>query len=168
MSMEQADTTLSAAQDTAGLAAQLPELGPLIEPSPVGFHFETVGWTILAVVLLLAILIAAFLFIRRYIHNRYRREALAAMEKIQGEPHAVPQLFALLKRTAIEAFGRDQVSALHGEEWLSFLDRTGKEIRMSDYKSQIFNAIYAEKAPNPSTYSALHAQAIKWVRTHAG
>jgi hypothetical protein len=68
----------------------------------------------------------------RWQQNRYRREALAelrrlesAMEDASRQRPTLIDLAALLKRTALTACGREQVATLTGPAWFAFLDRTG-------------------------------------------
>jgi len=100
-------------------------------PEPVGYAPQTVGWCIL---LGLVVVLAVYFFIRFCSYrrrNRYRRIALArldAMEKAIQEPSAhagmLVELPALIKRTALACFSREQVADLSGDAWLEFLDRT--------------------------------------------
>ena len=100
-------------------------------PEPVGYAPQTIGWYILlALVLVLTVyLVVCFCSYRR--RNRYRRVALFhldAMEEAIREPSAraglLVELPALIKRTALACFPREQVADLSGNAWLEFLDRT--------------------------------------------
>jgi hypothetical protein len=143
-------------------------LHDLYEPDPIAFRFETPGWYILAGILLILAIIAIFLQIRKYIKNRYRREAMEKLEHFDNTADMVPQLLVVLKQTAMHVFGRDRVGQLYGKEWLSFLDSTGKDVRISDYHDQIRNAVYAGKEIEQDTQKAILLNAKKWIRTHAG
>ena len=88
----------------------LADMGSIYEPPAVGFTFETIGWAILGGLLMLGILIILFFLIKKYIHNRYRREALAALQEIQSNQQAFPQVFVVLKRVAIHVFGKSRES----------------------------------------------------------
>ena len=65
-----------------------------------------------------AVLVAAAIV--RHQRNAYRRAAL--QELATADAGAIS---AILKRTALAAFPREQVASLSGAEWLAFLDRTG-------------------------------------------
>lgn len=167
MKLQQTDTISLSAQDTAAALATPPELGPLYEPPPVLFTFETVGWSVLAGLLFVGFMAMAYLLIRRYIRNRYRREALAELERMEGDPSSTPRIFAVVKRTAIQAFGRERVAALHGRDWLRFLEETGSGVRLLDYESQILGAIYGDGEEASSSVNEILLNAKKWVQTHA-
>ena len=104
----------------------------IVLPEHVSYTPQTVGWWILFGV---AGLLVVWWIYRRYIKwcgNRYRRQALMELALIEQqlgrEPErasALAAISALIKRTAIEAFGRSNVAELSGQLWLEFLDRTG-------------------------------------------
>ena len=144
------------------------QLHGLYEPDPVHFNFETPGWFILAGIILLLCLVILFRQIRKYIKNRYRREALREIDYIEHTTEVFPSLFVVLKQAAIHAFGRYHVGPLHGKEWLTFLDETGKEVGMTDYHLQIHNTMYAGQEMDQDVQKAILMNAKKWVRTHAG
>jgi hypothetical protein len=144
------------------------QLHELYEPAPVTFRLETPGWIILAGIILMIILLVAVRQIRKYINNRYRREALQKLENLDNAAEVFPQLLVVLKKTAIHTFGRDKVGHLYGMEWLSFLEKTGKDVRMTDYHDQVMNTVYAGKEMEQDAHEAILLNAKKWIRTHAG
>lgn len=151
-------------------AQQLPpaDMGTIYEPPPVQFGFETIGWAILGGLILLGVLIGLFFLLRQYLHNHYRREALASLHEIESDQSSFSQVFVILKRVAIQVFGREKVGALHGNSWLGFLDKTGKEVRLLQFEEQISELIYQDKVPDQIARKEIMAQAQKWIKTHAG
>lgn len=114
---------MSEAAPTLEQLRELP-LPPAISPWP-----QTWGWAVLAVVTLLILAVLAVRFALRWRRNRYRREALAELALLeQGARDDIRQasaLPALLKRTALSALpeaARSKVAALHGQEWLDYLN----------------------------------------------
>ena len=67
----------------------------------------------------------------RWWHNRYRSAALQELAKLDESKAAadpiryVGSLNAILKRTALVAWPREQVAALSGESWIAFLTESG-------------------------------------------
>lgn len=107
----------------------LSQLADVVLPPPVSWRPQTVGWEVLAVVLVLLALWLAWRGARRWWRNRYRREALAELQRLearwQADPATGPQLLAalpeLVKRCALAAWPRDQVARQSGAEWAQFL-----------------------------------------------
>jgi len=100
-------------------------------PPPPGWQWALGFLTVIAMVVLLRV----FLHWQR---NRYRREALAELKRIQaGEKNSrlrgelLARLAELLKRGALSAFPRERVASLTGSAWFAFLDRTGRTTAFS-------------------------------------
>ena len=89
------------------------------------------------------------------------------MQEIQSNQQAFPQVFVVLKRVAIHVFGREKVGNLYGNSWLSFLDKTGKEVRLLRFEKQITDSIYQDRLPDPQAQKEILSQAQKWIKTHA-
>lgn len=90
-------------------------------PEQVSFRPETIGWYLLAGMLLLALLWLAWRLWKRWKANAYRREALRELGEIEAAPERLPEL---LKRVALVAYPRTEVADLSGDTWLGFLDGT--------------------------------------------
>ncbi|MEM7434787.1 MAG: DUF4381 domain-containing protein [Myxococcota bacterium] len=106
-------------------ALGLPGWEEIVVPEPVSMTPQTIGWAALGIALALVVVWAAVRAVRIVRRNRYRRAALRELKAIRRAPetHAV-QVPALLKRTALGAFGRTQVASLSGAAWVAFLERT--------------------------------------------
>lgn len=113
------------------MSAEAPGLDQLRElplPASIPYWPQTWGWLVLAIILLSLLgggLLAALRHRRR---NRYRREALAELGRldraVQTDPLALRALPGLIKRTALAAqLGgkRGGVGALSGEAWVRAL-----------------------------------------------
>lgn len=105
---------------------QLRELPAL---PPVSLWPQTWGWAALAGLLCVAAAGWAFVALRRHRRNRYRREALAELARLerraQSDPGVAAGLPALLKRTALAALPareRKCVAGLAGDAWLDYLN----------------------------------------------
>ncbi|CAH1668846.1 MULTISPECIES: DUF4381 domain-containing protein [unclassified Chelatococcus] len=149
--------------------ADLANLRDIVLPPAIPYWPPASGWWILGLVLLacLAILIARM--IARYRHNGYRRAALRELRAIgpatdTGRAQATS---AVLKRAALVAFPRENVAALTGEPWLSFLDRSG---RMEAFSTDAGRDLVALScgAPVRSDGVAIAAAAERWISRHHG
>ena len=111
-------------------------LHDVVAPAPVSWAPQTVGWVVLAGLLLV---LAAWLGWRAWKKsraNRYRKVALAEVDRVAVRPQddpaaALGAVNEILKRAALTAWPRPDVASLAGREWLDFLDRTsgGRDFR---------------------------------------
>jgi Ca-activated chloride channel family protein len=126
-----------------------------------------------AIALLLATAIAAMWhLVHRRRANRYRREALAELDRLRrsglaARPELLSRLTVLVRRTALAAFPREQVAPLVGPAWLSFLDRSydGKEF------SQGVGRLLASGPYQPIPLDEAELQSLvglirRWIKVH--
>jgi Ca-activated chloride channel family protein len=114
--------------DKAGVLPPDPVAGLIDMPLPPSISL----WpqTLAARAVCIAVLIAFALAVGRWLYlwhvNRYRRVALADLERIAQESPdtAVSQLALLVRRTALAVFPRQKIARLSGEAWLAFLDQS--------------------------------------------
>ncbi|MCG8312470.1 MAG: DUF4381 domain-containing protein [Pseudomonadales bacterium] len=110
----------------------LAQLKDIHLPDPVGQWPPAMGWWLLALFAVLAIVAIIAWLRHRHKKNAYRREALAYLEALQQRANerdpitVATQVSGLLKRVAITLFGRHQTAGLNGSDWLRFLDEKGK------------------------------------------
>ena len=88
------------------------------------------GWWLLAATSLGFLVWVAVKLLRAWRHHRLQKDILASLDQLQQHSYeATPQFLAelsiLLRRVAMMKFPRQQVAALTGKEWLSFLDLHG-------------------------------------------
>jgi hypothetical protein len=112
-------------------ADSLERLHDIVAPPAAPWWPPAPGWYWLMGFALVA---ALYLLVRGILwwqQHRYRREALAEWRRLNGRLEsaetrtgALAELAALLKRTALSAFPREQVAALTGRDWAAFLDST--------------------------------------------
>lgn len=149
------------------------DLGPLYEPEAVGFSFQAPGWYILAAIL---VLLAIYIFIswaRKYVKNAYRREALKNLSAIeagfgqQKETESLREVLLLLKLVALQTFGREKVAPLYGNDWLVFLEETGKDTPFRNYSSSISAALYLTGDAGKDQVQSIMNLSKRWIVTHA-
>lgn len=114
-------------------ADPLEQLRDIHLPAAIGWWPPAPGWWGIVALLLILLACVAIWRIQRYRKMAYKREALAQWQQINARflnDRDVAQLLAelsvLLKRTSITRYGRDQAAGLAGEQWLAFLDQTGR------------------------------------------
>jgi hypothetical protein len=152
-------------------------LADVVVPDPVSWLPQAWGWRVLAGALLVAAVVLAFRWVRRYLANRYRREALdecaaleASLESESGRAAALAELAVLLKRTALSAWPRAEVASLSGAAWIDFLRRHGGRARVDEPMARLLDAAEYEPAAlaSVSTQEA-HACARatrNWIECH--
>jgi uncharacterized protein DUF4381 len=144
------------------MTVPLDKLHGFYEPSPPPWAPQTIGWYVLFVVAGLFLLWLAIHSIRRWLADRYRREALQELTSLSPN-----QFSALLKRTALTAWPREQVASLTGKPWLDFLNQTAHE---NLFVKAPGNSI-EEIAVRPSAISSQDSQELRrlsaeWIRRH--
>jgi len=155
----------------------LDNLRDIVEPASIPWWPPAPGvWLLLALVVvwMVAGLVLWWVHWRR---RAYRRAGLRELRGIAARLGQAPEraaalvdLAALLKRVALVAYTREQVAALSGNAWLTFLDRTGGTTRFTGGPG----AVLAEVSSRPGLGAALDvtqvealvATAQDWIRQH--
>lgn len=117
----------------------LAELRDIHLPQAISWWPPAIGWWILAILCIALIAGALYWRISRHRALAYKREALFEFETIQArylshrdDAQLLSEIAALLKRTCITKYGREQSAGLAGDNWLHFLDQTGETQEFSD------------------------------------
>lgn len=152
--------------DSVVTSQNIPEIGSLYEPVPVAFSFEAIGWTILLTIFILSLALSLYLWLKSYNKNKYRREALARLGQLR-KPEHLPEIFVILKYTAMITYGREKIARKTGKEWLVFLDQTAKNSSFEKHASLILRAIYTDLPPEHSDFLSVKTQASHWIKSHA-
>lgn len=150
-------------------------LGDFVEvtaPAAVSWWPQTVGWIWVGVLLGLLLARKLWRMGRHWYHNRYRREALQRLTKIEAGPldETTPeQLNRLLKLTALAGWSRDQVARLTGSEWVEFLNRTCESPPFGPTLAELLaTGPYTAPAIDPATGRRLLQACREWIRHHRG
>ena len=140
----------------------LAKLHDYYQPIQPAWVPQTIGWYVLFVFLALFLLWLLFRAIHRWFANRYRREALRELAT------ATPDQFsALLKRTALAVWPREQVASLSGNDWLTFLNEAAKtESFLTMPGSQIEEFALHQNSASLDEEQALRDIAVQWIRRH--
>jgi len=140
----------------------------LVMPEPVPWLPQTPGWWVLLGWVLALLTLFGWHLLQRRRRNRYRREALAALRRIEREAALSPaesaqRIAALLKRTALAAYPRRDVAPLYGSAWAQFLrDSTNDDRQIADAAGLLADAAYRPDADG----AALSDPARRWIRLH--
>ncbi|WP_170557212.1 DUF4381 domain-containing protein [Ruegeria atlantica] len=135
-------------------------LEPAPAPEPISMMPQTWGWGILAVILVGFIAFGIYALARHRQLNAYRREALAELAASDNDPAKVAEI---VRRTALAAYPRRQVAALHGDDWINFLKQNAENISFSENeRRQLLEAPYKETKPDPELTKLAH----DWIKSH--
>ncbi len=150
----------------------LPELLALMHDieraEPVPWIPQTAGWFVAVAWLLVVVVLIAWNSLQTWRRRRYRREALAILDRIaargdQDPAVAAQQVAAVLKRTALAAYSRSEVAALHGDEWIAFLCRSAdNDPVVEEAAPDLAAAAYAPDADG----RRLLESARRWIEVH--
>lgn len=152
------------------------QYGELIEPPPVPFSFNTPGWYVIDVVLVLLLAWGLYRYARYRRRNRYRREALRwlgeRMVILHAQQEFMQQLYEadmLMKRIAMQLYGREKVAPLQGEEWITFLNRQTR--RRDDFSANDSQLLTDTMYRNPHAVGAAEtdrfiSKTSNWIRYH--
>jgi hypothetical protein len=142
--------------------ASLDKLHDFYQPPPPSWAPQTIGWYIIFALVGIFLLWMIVHRVRRWLADRYRRDALRELPRL-----APDQLSALLKRTALAAWPRENVASLSGEPWLKFLNESAGQAL---FQSAPGNRL-EEIALHPVDLSVqnemeLRRLAAEWIRRH--
>lgn len=148
----------------------LQNLHDIAVPVPVSWWPLAPGWYVLAAVVAMALLAGLFFLLRRYRQNRYRRLALGELSLMREGAMPLYLLPALLKRTALAAWPREQVASMSGTDWHAFLDQSaGVDLFGSGSGRLLDRLSYGSAEPDrlsESESSQLLKASEVWLRGH--
>lgn len=138
--------------------------GSIIEPDPIRFSFETPGWYILFFLLIIISLFLIFKWIKKYRKNAYRRNAVKNINKLAQ--NNLDELLIILRLTAIETYGRENIAGLYGKDWISFLDSKVKNPLFENYETVVEEFTYKEIVPKNAQIQEFTLNTKKWIKNH--
>lgn len=148
----------------------LGEFSEVVVPPAVSWLPRTAGWAWLAALCLLLIARWAIRCGKKWLSNRYRREArqrLAQMRTTYSGDDFLYELNRLLKLTAMAAFPREQVAQLSGKSWTTFLNTQCPDAPFTPQLNEwLANGPYSQTVPDADTCAALSTAALQWINLH--
>ena len=106
-------------------ATSLDLMHDIVVPLAVSFWPLAPGWVALSLLILTYILHLGLKLRAKHHANRYRREALqelVALAKSEGAVE-IERLLYLMKRVALQHFGRERVASLSDAPWWEFIEK---------------------------------------------
>lgn len=144
------------------MTAPLDKLHDFYQPPPPSWTPQTIGWYVVFAIAGLLLLWAVVHFVRKWIRNRYRRDALRELTLAPADG-----ISALLKRAALSVWPREKVAPLSGDAWLSFLSVTGNDDSFQRSPGNRLEEIALRPSPLSSEEeNTLRTIAGHWIRRH--
>ncbi|WP_394242512.1 DUF4381 domain-containing protein [Vibrio astriarenae] len=107
----------------------LRDLQDVVPVETVSWFPQTIGWKIVAIIIITWLLYLLFKRLNTWWHNRYRTEALSYLRAISIEFEQFEyETFRLIKIVLISRSNRYRV--IHGREFISTLDETGQNLTL--------------------------------------
>jgi len=129
------------------------------------------GWYLVLALLLAFVLHKGLQMYRAYQRNLYRREALAELTGIDksAKDEKAALLLALMKRVALQHFGRDKVAALSHDAWWDFMESHSK-VKVDDTLRTYTQALLydADIKYDSKNIQKLERITAAWIKTHQG
>ena len=152
------------------MSSELDKLHDIIVPEPISLWPATAGWLILLALLISLAIPLALMAYQNYRTARYRREALSELKdirQIENSQQQMQQLFALLKRTALSVYPREQVAQLTGPAWWGFLTlHSGVDFSSRSLQNDALALYSPEFIPSKESNERLFSLVNSWIRQH--
>ena len=143
----------------------------ILVPPAISFWPLASGWYLVLALLLAFVLHKAFQMYRVYQSNLYRREALAELVHLKSsvENEKAALLLGLMKRVALQHFGRDKVAALSHDAWWDFMESHSKVKIEGTLRKYTQSILYDANAKHDSKQiQKLESITATWIKTHQG
>jgi hypothetical protein len=95
-------------------------------PDSVSLVPQTIGWTLLSLLLFALLLIYCWRRYQYWQQQAFRRNALTLLAHMRNHPSRIQRLPALIRHVALNTYTREDVVGLRGEAWIEWLnDKAG-------------------------------------------
>lgn len=151
-------------------------IGPMIVPESLAAWPPAPGWYVVFAIVFLLIATLFGFYLRSWVRNRYRREALRQLESIRylaSEQVLAAHIISLnrvLKITAMHSYTRVKVASLSGNPWLEFLNDSCSASNFTvSPGSFLADSGFQESSRlsiMPEQWFGLLEEAKRWIRKH--
>ena len=141
-------------------------------PETISWLPQTIGWQLLVLLALIFIFVKSYRAYQKYQRNAYRREALAWLKICNEKANSklYQQLPALLRKTALNAFNRAEISQLSGSHWEHWLDKQCDKTSFTrccpDLLYQLSYKPIEDNKISQHEYQILIEQISLWIKYH--
>jgi hypothetical protein len=136
----------------------------IVMPEAVVMTPQTEGWLVVAGWSAAVAALAAIKIAQRRRRDRYRRDALAELDRIDTRSDtAAGEIASIVKRTALVAYPRSEVASLYGAAWAEFLvESAGNDSRVEKAAPRMADAPYKHGIEAKEIIKP----AKRWVKVH--
>ena len=151
-------------------ADPLAQLRDIHLPEPISWWPPAPGWWVVLLLSLAAVVLVIYFLRKHWLQKRYRRIALRELENfsLNGERNnqaLLEEMSALLRRVALQTYGRKRVAPLAGEPWLDFLNSTGKTEEFTQGAAKVLGAGLYQSSVEADMDEVLQI-AQRWIKGH--
>ncbi len=147
-------------------------LSEAVSPAPISWLPTTLGWKVMALIMLVWLFWRGHLYLQYRRRNLYRRQALHQLEALISDHGMTPGLLAglgrLLKATAVGCYPRRQVARLSGDKWMQWLENHGgADIFSCDSQQLLAHGVYqGEDSVKEAALATLVKEIQQWILHH--
>ncbi|KTC70248.1 hypothetical protein Lbir_1831 [Legionella birminghamensis] len=139
-------------------------------PEAIGWWPLAPGWYLLILVILCIFILGLYYFFEYQKNSKPKRHALKLLAQYQEEYQrtgnsqlASTRISELLKRVALVYFSRETVASLKGDDWVAFLNQTGKKINFNAVRQQLLELPY-QSSTSQVNLAPLFTRARLWIK----
>ncbi len=143
----------------------------ILVPPALSFWPLASGWYLVFGLLLAFVSHKGLQMYRGYQSNLYRREALAELVHLKNSAknEKTVLLLGLMKRVALQHFGRDKVAALSHDAWWDFMESHSKVKVENVLRTYTQALLYDVNVKHDSKQiQKLESITATWIKTHQG
>lgn len=145
----------------------LGDFNEVVSPPAIDWLPQTLGWYVVAAILLIWLSRRAWYRLQHWYRNRYRAEARQKLGQLSHSDALVTEVNRLLKLTALAAFTRQQVASLSGQHWTSFLNGQCEQAPFDETLCQLLaSGVYEGQAVDAAAAKRLLQASLNWVEHH--
>ena len=142
----------------------LENMAPLREPPPVALWPPAMGWWLVAIATLAALIYGLYRWRQHWRTHAYRRQALAQLSALRATDHATAaDVSRLLKAVSLRVWPAQEVAELHGLRWVQFLNAQVKQLPDQADLAQLAT-VY--ERPDAKASAELLLAAEHWIKRH--
>lgn len=147
----------------------LTQLKDIHLPEAIGWWPLAPGWYVVMLLMLLLIAGVGYLIHKKHLNSLAKNQALKILdsyseqyEKDRNVQLTSARISELLRRVALVYYPRREVASLHGDEWIVFLNKTGKKVDFTPVKAMLLDSPF--KTAETINLKPLITRARLWIK----